>query len=174
MSAAFADDFVFFFYLHPFAYSCFGYVAIDLGFIERRTDDILGLETSTEYKAIKKKLGGTRTNRVFLAFGVTAPQRIAGMKHKEAEDKEKGKQLIKATKASEGGGSSYATASLEQRKRKHKTKGASGRKCSRLIDAVPSGPPRFKTRGTPKMLWKPAPSRRLPCRWRRLTLRSIW
>jgi hypothetical protein len=84
---------------------------------------------------------------VFLAFGVTAPQRIAAMKHKEAEDKEKGKQLIKATKASEGGGSSYATASLEQKKRKHKTKGASGHKHSHLIDTVPSGPPPLQDKG---------------------------
>ncbi|PUZ46068.1 hypothetical protein GQ55_7G018000 [Panicum hallii var. hallii] len=39
-----------------------------VGSIEHRADDILGPETSNEYKSIKQKLGGTRANRVFHAF----------------------------------------------------------------------------------------------------------
>ncbi|RLN28310.1 uncharacterized protein C2845_PM05G15310 [Panicum miliaceum] len=56
----------------------------------RRTDDILGSESSTEYKAIRQKLGGTRSNRVFMSFGVPAPQRKAAEERRLAEEKKKG------------------------------------------------------------------------------------
>jgi hypothetical protein len=112
------SDFVFFYLRFLISYFSFIYTAVIPASIERRADDILGLETSAKYKSIKQKLGGTRVNRIFQAFGVKAPSRIAAAKHKVAEDKKRSKRSFLGAKMSEGGGSSIATSRLEKEKKR--------------------------------------------------------
>lgn len=85
------------------------------GSIERKADKILGRETTTEYKHIKQKLGGTHANRIFQFYGIAAPSRVAAAKHKNAEAKKKGKLPLTGSKTPKGG--KLITSHLEQEKK---------------------------------------------------------
>ncbi|RLM69975.1 hypothetical protein C2845_PM17G09020 [Panicum miliaceum] len=61
--------------------------------MESWADEILGAESISEYKLIIKQLGGTRTNRVFRALGIIAPDRAASVRHKAVEEKRRAKAV---------------------------------------------------------------------------------
>jgi hypothetical protein len=55
--------------------------------MEDHGDFILGPVSSKEYKDMVAELNGSRTNRVFEFFKVTAPERLSFAKHREAAER---------------------------------------------------------------------------------------
>ncbi|RLN38632.1 hypothetical protein C2845_PM01G44450 [Panicum miliaceum] len=89
---------------------------VDPTSVESWADEILGAE-SNEYKLILKQLGGTRTNRVFHALGISVPARAASVRHKAAEEKHKAKAVTAvSTVVAEENRSAPPTAQLEKHK----------------------------------------------------------
>ena len=68
--------------LRSFAYTLciFGDAGVEPVFIESRADEMVGLVSRDEYKAIVGHLSGARRNWVFHALGLSAPQRAAELK----------------------------------------------------------------------------------------------
>lgn len=116
---------------------------INVNSMESWADDIMGAECIDEYKAILQKLGKTRRNHVFQAFGIKAPQHVAAIRHQAAEEKRK--QTKEAQGAKVAGGAS-TTAQLEQKKRKPsaKTSGPPKQTCVTNILLGASSPLKVK------------------------------
>jgi hypothetical protein len=82
--------------------------------VEDHSDFILGPVSLKEYKDTVAELNGSRTNRVFEFFKVTAPERLGFAKHREAAEREAAALAVAEGDAAETATSPHAGGALSK------------------------------------------------------------